>query len=209
MIAVHNAEKSPNPVSKGDATRERILEAAAAQASVRGFAGVSLQEVADAVGLSKSGLFKHFDAKEAMQLALLERASARFLAHVWEPSRHLPDARTRLSTVFDAWLEWVAGADSPGGCLLTVASMEMDDQPGLLRDYLRGSLGRWRGRVGADFADLADLSEDDIDQACFEMKGFVYSYNEQRRLLEDARARERARTAFTFLLDRLERRAAA
>ena len=51
---------------KGEATRERILEEAARQAAARGLGGVSLNDVAGAVGISKSGLFKHFDSKEAM-----------------------------------------------------------------------------------------------------------------------------------------------
>jgi len=47
---------------KGEATRARIVDEAARQAAVRGLTGVSLADVADAIGLSKSGLFKHFDS---------------------------------------------------------------------------------------------------------------------------------------------------
>lgn len=190
---------------KGEATRERIIEAAAQEASVRGLTAISLQDVADLVGLSKSAIFKHFQAKEAMQQAVLEWTAARFLDRVWWPSRDGPSPRARLVQVFDAWLDWVGGSDSRGGCLLQTASMELDDQPGPLRDYLRAAAARWLGRMRGEFALLTEpaLSDDEADQAAFEMKGHVLAYIEQRRLLEDDTARARAKAAFARLLDRL------
>lgn len=192
---------------KGEATRERIVEAAAEEASVRGLTAISLQDVADLVGLSKSSIFKHFQAKEAMQQAVLEWTAERFLARVWWPSQGESDARARLTQVFDAWLDWVAGSDSRGGCLLQMASLELDDQPGPLRDYTRAAASRWQGRVRDVFRALRHpaLSEDEADQAGFEMKGFVLAYIEQRRLLEDDKARQRAKAAFGRLLERLDR----
>src|SRR5437868_6058340 len=65
-------------VKKSDATRERILDAGLRMASRSGFNGVSLAPLADAVELSKSGLFAHFDSKEALQLALLDYAAEHF-----------------------------------------------------------------------------------------------------------------------------------
>lgn len=193
------------PVSKGEATRERIVEAAAEEASVRGLTAISLQDVANLVGLSKSGIFKHFQSMEAMQLAVLDWTAGRFLTRTWWPSRSDPDPRARLTQVFDAWLDWVAGSETRGGCPLQAASMELDDQPGVLRDFLQAAAARWQGRLRGEFVALRHppLSEDDADQAFFEMKGFVLAYIEQRRLLEDATARQRAKAAFERLLDRL------
>jgi len=195
------------PTPKGEATRERIVEAAAQEASVRGLTAISLQDVASLVDLSKSGLFKHFQSKEAMQLAVLEWTAARFLDRVWWPSRDGPSPRARLTQVFEAWLDWVGGSVPRGGCLLQMASMELDDQPGVLRDYLQAAAARWLGRVRGEFRLLSDppLSDDDADQAGLEMKGLVLAYIEQRRLLEDDTARARASAAFNRLLDRLER----
>ena len=65
---------------KGAATRARIVEEAGRLASVRGLGAVSLNDLAEAVGLSKSGVFKHFEDKEALHLAVLEAAVQRFSA---------------------------------------------------------------------------------------------------------------------------------
>jgi AcrR family transcriptional regulator len=53
--------------------REKILEAAELLFARRGFAGVGLSEIADAVGLSKSSLFHHFATKAQLYAAVVER----------------------------------------------------------------------------------------------------------------------------------------
>jgi AcrR family transcriptional regulator len=53
-----------------------ILDRAAELFARRGFAKTSVQDVADAVGLSKAGLLHHFPSKEALHAAVLARANA-------------------------------------------------------------------------------------------------------------------------------------
>lgn len=189
---------------KGDATRARILEETQRQAAVKGFGAVSLNDVAAAVGLSKSGLFKHFESKEAMELAALEQASDRFVEFAWTPVEHLPAGRPRLTAVFDLWLEWTDVANATGGCLMMAASVELDDQPGPLRDLLQKRLGQWRRTLVREMRALRDppLDEAAAAFAAFQMKSFVLGYSDARRMMEDATARAAAKAAFEALLDR-------
>src|SRR5262247_2910647 len=53
--------------------REKILDAAEGLFARRGFAGVGLSEIADAVGLGKSSLFHHFPTKAQLYAAVVER----------------------------------------------------------------------------------------------------------------------------------------
>lgn len=55
---------------------EGILDRAAALFAQRGFAKTSLQDVADAVELSKAGLLHHFPSKDALRVAVIEHADA-------------------------------------------------------------------------------------------------------------------------------------
>ena len=64
--------------SDGIRSREAILREAARLATVEGIEGLSLGRLADAVGMSKSGLFAHFRSKEELQLATIETADAIF-----------------------------------------------------------------------------------------------------------------------------------
>jgi AcrR family transcriptional regulator len=190
--------------TKGDATRQKILAAAAEQATVRGLAAVSLGDVADAVGLSKSGVFKHFQAKEGLQQALIEVVSQRFVDRVWTPARELPRGRARLEAVFERWLDWVEGEEHAGGCGLLAFAIELDDQPGPLREFLKSQQLLWADTVSRQFAHLREPPVDPLRcrQCAFEMKSLVLGYNHSRRLLDDDSARAGARAAFQGLLDR-------
>jgi AcrR family transcriptional regulator len=53
---------------------EGIVDRAAALFARRGFAKTSVQDVADAVGLSKAGLLHHFPSKDALHAAVLAHA---------------------------------------------------------------------------------------------------------------------------------------
>ncbi|MCB1155748.1 helix-turn-helix transcriptional regulator [bacterium] len=57
-------------MSKGEETRQSILDEAIRVASVEGLDGLSIGDLASRQGLSKSGLFAHFGSKEALQIAV-------------------------------------------------------------------------------------------------------------------------------------------
>ncbi len=61
------------PRRKGELTRERILDAAEALFAERGYDGTTLRDVASSVGLRNPSLYNHFDSKESLYAAVLER----------------------------------------------------------------------------------------------------------------------------------------
>src|SRR4051795_3869349 len=82
--------------SDGERSRAAILREAARLATVDGLDGLSLARLAEAVGMSKSGLFAHFRSKEDLQLATIEAASAIFEELVIEPAESEPAGLPRL-----------------------------------------------------------------------------------------------------------------
>jgi AcrR family transcriptional regulator len=64
---------------KGRQTHERILDAAEEVFGDRGFEGTTLRDVADRVGIRIPSLYNHFDSKEAIYAAVLERSIAPIL----------------------------------------------------------------------------------------------------------------------------------
>jgi len=194
---------------KGEATRIRIVEEAARQAALRGLAAVSLADVAEAVGLSKSGLFKHFDSKEAMELEVVDYVTLLFTEFVWRPAEHLPTARERLARTFELWLDWEEKRWVQGGCPLVAFSVELDDQPGPVRDLLQKRLQQWKNTMVRQFQQLRDppLPEVEARSAYFQMKSFALGHLDARRIMGDADARRSAQAAFSALLDRTEQAA--
>ncbi len=195
---------------KGEATRIRIVEEAARQATVRGLGAVSLADVAEAVGLSKSGLFKHFDSKEAMELAIVEYVTQLFTEMTWRPAEALPSARERLARIFELWLDWEDKQWAEGGCPLMAFSVELDDQPGPVRDLLQKRLQQWKRTLVRQFQQMRDppLTETEAQTAYFQMKSFALGHLDARRIMGDADARRSAQAAFEALLDRTARAAA-
>lgn len=59
--------------TKPVATGDRILEAATKRFAARGYEGTSLGDVADDVGIRTPSLYKHFDGKRALYVAVLDR----------------------------------------------------------------------------------------------------------------------------------------
>lgn len=192
-------------MKKGDATRIRILEEAANQASLRGLATVSLNDVAEAIGISKSGVFKHFQAKEAMQQAVLEKTIERFRAAVWVPVMDLPPGQVRLGALFDKSLDWDEFECGEYGCLIQSATVEFDDQPGPIRDLLHNAKRLLSQTVQREFKALRDppLDDESCAQAAFEFSSFVLGFEDSRRVIGAAEARARARAAYEGLIRRL------
>ncbi len=84
---------------KGLQTRERILDAAEEAFGERGFGGTTLRDVADRVGIRIPSVYNHFESKEALYAAVLERGIAPLLRTLVEPAvdrgdRGSPEDRT-------------------------------------------------------------------------------------------------------------------
>src|SRR3954464_7964048 len=101
--------------SDGERSRNAILREAAKLATVDGISGLSIGRLADAVGMSKSGLFAHFGSKEELQLATVDLAGELFTEHVLRAGDDAPTARDRLVALTEGYLRYVAEETFPGG----------------------------------------------------------------------------------------------
>jgi AcrR family transcriptional regulator len=190
-------------MSKGAATRDRIIERALRTASVEGLEGISLGRLASDVGMSKSGLFAHFDSKEALQLDVLGAAAAKF-TDVVKPAFTAPRGEARVRALFEHWLQWERNESLPGGCVFMHAIAELDDRPGPARDALVDWQRQWldalakAARIAVDTGEFRpDL---DAELFAFQQYGLVIAYYHARRLFHDPQAEDRVRRAFDALV---------
>ena len=70
-------------------TKERILDAALVMFSRNGYAGTNIRELSASLGLVKSGVYKHYESKEAIWNALLDKMIAYYEEH-FGSAEHLP-----------------------------------------------------------------------------------------------------------------------
>lgn len=191
-------------MSKGAATKERIIESALRTASVEGLEGISLGRLAQDVGMSKSGLFAHFESKEELQLDVLAAAAERFADVVVRPAFAAPRGEPRVRSLFEHWLVWERHQSLPGGCVFMHAAAELDDRPGPARDALVQWQRQWlevlakAARLGVEAGHFR--AELDPEMFAFQQLGLVLGYYHARRLLDDPQAEDHVRRAFDALL---------
>src|SRR3954463_11539070 len=87
--------------SDGERSRTAILDEAARLATVEGIDGLSIARLADAVGMSKSGLFAHFGSKEELQVGRVEAASPVSPRDVSAPAESAAPGLERLRRLTD------------------------------------------------------------------------------------------------------------
>jgi AcrR family transcriptional regulator len=192
--------------TKGEQTRVAILDEALKIASRLGLEGLTIGSLADATGMSKSGLFAHFGSREDLQLAVLEHAAQLYGEKVFIPVLKIERGLPRLRALFERWLDWTIESGLPGGCIMISTAIEYDDRPGPIRDAAIAN--QHRGNAITQKAVRLAIEEGhlgpdtDPEQISFEMLGIVLASHNHRRLLGDKEARKRALTAFDQLISR-------
>ena len=87
-------------------TKERILEAALEMFSQNGYAGTNIRELSASLGLVKSGVYKHYESKEAIWNALLDEMIAYYGEHFGSPE-HLPPVPDSLEELIRLTMQMV------------------------------------------------------------------------------------------------------
>jgi AcrR family transcriptional regulator len=192
--------------SKGERTRAAILDAALRIVSKSGLDGLTIGTLAEATGMSKSGLFAHFGSREELLLAVLAHGQAEFTEVVFQPAMKKPRGLERLRAMFINWLDWTESAELPGGCPMIGGASEFDDKPGPVRDMLAGGQRTWietLKRTVRQAIEEKQLPPDtDPEQIAFEMFGIALVVHHHRRLLGYPKARARALAALDKLISK-------
>ena len=90
------------------ARREQILDVSVQVFAHRGFHSTSMNDVADAAGVTKPVLYQHFDSKQDLYLALLDEAGARLRNAVRKAVADATSGKQQTELGFKAYFRWVA-----------------------------------------------------------------------------------------------------
>ncbi|TDE97461.1 TetR/AcrR family transcriptional regulator [Occultella glacieicola] len=191
-------------MSKGAVTKQAILREGVETAYRVGLGGLTIGVLATACGLSKSGLYAHFSSKTALQLAVLDRARADYAETVLIPALATPRGEPRVRAVFERWIR-LGLERQAGGCLFVKASVELDEQPGPVRDQLVRDHRDLDEAIAQIFrtgiSEGQFRSDADPDQFAVDLMGTMLAFYHYHRLLDDGAAEARARRSFEHLLD--------
>jgi TetR/AcrR family transcriptional repressor of nem operon len=134
-------------MTKGEETRQSIIERAAPLFNQRGFNGCSMSDIMEATGLEKGGLYRHFVSKE-------EIAQAAFQYAVEASTKLRTSGIEDISSPLEALRATIARfvhtpSAVPGGCPLMNTAIDADDGNEKLREMARGAFKAWRSRLNA------------------------------------------------------------
>src|SRR5688572_2903988 len=132
---------------KSELTRTAIIGTALDLASGEGLEAITLQAVADRLGLSKSGVFSRIGSREALQKAVIEEFGRRFIAEVFVPAMQKTKGLPRLDDIVQRWIVRMRDVEVHTGCIYTAGAFELDDREGELRETLLQEVTRWRSAL--------------------------------------------------------------
>lgn len=192
---------------RGQRTRQAILEHAARVGSAEGLEAVSLQRLANDLGISKSGLFAHFGSKEELHLATIDEAARVFTDEVIRPALAEPRGAGRVLALCNTWLSYVERGVFPGGCFFWAVAEEFDSRrPGPVRDSVLAKKAYWSYSLERAVREAQEAGQIDpkVDpaQLAWELDSLLGGANSGFKSGDGARALDRARVA---IKDRLSR----
>jgi AcrR family transcriptional regulator len=190
-------------------SRRAILDAATRLATCHGLQELSIGELAQHIGMSKSGLYAHFKSKEELELATIDAAAKVFENEV---IRHVPESprgTARIMALAEAFLQHLARRVYPGGCFFATVGAQLAARPSRARDRVAQLQAAWIAQFISAIRQACDAGEiqpdADLEQLTFEITAMLFRANFAWIMTEDERVLNQARVGIRGVLSRAAR----
>ncbi len=132
--------------TKGDRTKERVLSEATHLFHEKGVGATSINDLVAATGLKKGSLYFHFDGKDALALAVLEKAGEEFMGFL-DSSLSGATPGASLHRFFRSVLKKHKSSGFVGGCIFGNTALEMGDQDPRFAKVIGEVFAAWAGKL--------------------------------------------------------------
>ena len=123
--------------TKGDLTRQHIIEKSMQLFSVQGYFNTSIAGIVKATGLTKGGLYGHFRNKQEIWYAVYDECVRIWKGVVFQGVRDISDPLARIERVMENGLKNYLGAGVfEGGCFLFNALVELAGQSSAMSNHV-------------------------------------------------------------------------
>ena len=123
--------------SKGELTRQTIVEQSLQLFSVKGYYNTSIKDILESTGLTKGGLYGHFASKEEIWYAVYDEAVNIWRSLVFKGVRQRRDPLERLDTFIQNDMESYLGGDVfDGGCFFLNMLVELSGQSSSMSKHI-------------------------------------------------------------------------
>jgi AcrR family transcriptional regulator len=195
------------PRADGVESRHAILDAAARLATTHGLEGLSIGELARHIGMSKSGLYAHFESKEELELATIDTAAEIFENDVIRKVPESPRGIARVTALSEAFFGHLLRRVYPGGCFFATVAAQLAPRPGRARDRVMQMHAEWNAQLKAALQQARDDGElprdADLEQLVFEITAMMFRANFAWIVSQDERVLNLARVGIRNVLNRV------
>jgi AcrR family transcriptional regulator len=184
-----------------------IYEVAARIIREKGYDGASMSEIADAVGITKAGIYHYIPGKQDLLFAVMSYGMDSLDNDVIGPARAISDPEQRLNAIITNHVNLIAGHSTAQGNPITIV---VDEVAGLTPAHRRKINQRKRAYVDLvrdtlkQLKDAGKLKDLDITAAAFSLFGMILWisrwYRPDGRLTPEQVAKEVCKMALGGLL---------
>jgi TetR/AcrR family transcriptional repressor of nem operon len=132
--------------TKGEITRNKILEAARELFNTKGFTATTISDLVEATGMQKGSLYFHFSGKDAIAQEVLEEATDEFMEFL---SKALggDNPGKSIDNFFNCALDKHLATGFVGGCIFGNTALEMSDSNPEFAGAIDSVFDKWINRV--------------------------------------------------------------
>ena len=132
-------------MTKGEGTRQRIIEQAAPLFNRLGYAGCSMQDIMAATGLEKGGLYRHFSSKEQLAEEVFRYSLSQVTDVRWQGIEEVNGSVEKLQFMVHRFVQ--VQSIIPGGCPVMNTAIDADDGNPALRKLVREAVQEWKDKI--------------------------------------------------------------
>ena len=132
--------------AKGRAMRDRIVQAGAELIAEKGVAGMSLDDVRERTGASRSQLYHYFEDRDDLVRAVIDVTTETVLDNQGELLYHL-DSWAGIDRWLDALVQHQIGQQACGGCPLGSLAGQIAERDPDARAAIAVGLDRWEAHL--------------------------------------------------------------
>ena len=126
-------------MTKGDRTRQLIIEKAAPLFNKNGYAGTSLSAIMKATGLAKGGVYGNFKNKDEIAAMTFEYAYNKIKSAIVMKLCNCTTSYDKLVCILQFYRNYITNPPIEGGCPLLNTSVEADDSFPFLKTRARAA----------------------------------------------------------------------
>lgn len=140
-------------MSKGQVSKEFIVQTAMPVFNVKGYNGTSMQNIIEETGFQKGGIYRHFSSKEELAIASFKYAYQQMRNAYLSSYARADEPDVKLEKFLSNMKKFLSKPPVKGGCPILNTAVDVDDTNEPLRKVVQEAANEWEMFMTSIFED--------------------------------------------------------